>query len=216
MSEPTTPWNEKALPSLHNALTWTIAYQYNRMFISAPNLPPMDKDCITMSDEDPEGCFAALTNGKNVHVLCTDGLHRMLSYCRSRFEFVKAAGGVVEAADSSRRLLMKRNGRWDLPKGKVEAGETLRRAAQREVAEETGVNQLEIGRLICKTYHIYNLYGGWHLKQTAWFTMTAPHELPVQPQAEEGIESVVWTDTPSWKQALAQSYATLQPLADMP
>ena len=39
-------------------------------------------------------------------------------------------------------LLIYRNGVWDLPKGKIEFGESYEDAALREVAEETGVKNL--------------------------------------------------------------------------
>ena len=52
--------------------------------------------------------------------------------------YVRAAGGIVTAPDGT-MLLIQRNGRWDLAKGKVESGETLLQAALREVEEETGV-----------------------------------------------------------------------------
>lgn len=55
---------------------------------------------------------------------------------------VWAAGGLVRDAGQSpiRLLVIHRHRRcdWSLPKGKLDRGETLREAAQREVHEETG------------------------------------------------------------------------------
>ena len=72
----------------------------------------------------------------------------------AEFKEVNAAGGLV----SNRRgdfLLISRNGLWDLPKGHQEAGEDIETTALREVQEETGVDQLELRRLICVTDHCY-------------------------------------------------------------
>lgn len=57
-----------------------------------------------------------------------------------------AAGGVVSDATGELVMLLIRPSRDEvrLPKGHVEAGETLRAAALREVAEETGYDDLEI------------------------------------------------------------------------
>lgn len=57
---------------------------------------------------------------------------------------VIVAAGVVVVDDAGRVLLVQRGhepsrGRWSLPGGKVEAGETPAEAAAREVAEETGL-----------------------------------------------------------------------------
>ncbi|HCZ22126.1 MAG TPA: NUDIX hydrolase, partial [Rikenellaceae bacterium] len=46
-------------------------------------------------------------------------------------------------------------GLWDLPKGHREEGEDIRTTALREVQEETGVDELKLGRLICVTDHCY-------------------------------------------------------------
>ncbi len=41
-------------------------------------------------------------------------------------------------------LLQKHNGRWELPKGKLEPGEDPETAALREAQEETGLSQLKL------------------------------------------------------------------------
>ncbi|MGJ7540993.1 NUDIX hydrolase [Brevibacterium luteolum] len=64
-------------------------------------------------------------------------------------EVVPAAGAVV--TDGRGRVLLvlrgsqPHRGRWSLPGGKVEPGETWQQAAAREVAEETGL-EVAIGR----------------------------------------------------------------------
>ena len=146
--------------------------------------------------------------------------------------WVRAAGGIV-VDDSGDMLLIRRNNRWDLPKGKVEAGETLLQTALREVEEETGIkvenSKLKIGNYpgaaaifqlstlnsqLIKTYHIFNLYGGWHLKQTAWFPLHADGVMPAgSPQHEEGITAVEWVDPKEWHRRLHTSYGTLRTLS---
>jgi 8-oxo-dGTP pyrophosphatase MutT (NUDIX family) len=57
----------------------------------------------------------------------------------------KAAGVVVvrETADGPRVLLLRAYRNWDLPKGRLEDGETPLEAAIREVREETGLDRLD-------------------------------------------------------------------------
>ena len=137
---------------------------------------------------------------------------RWLRCLKRRMRWVRAAGGVVEDGDGN-LLLIRRNGRGDLPKGKVEDGETLRAAALREVEEETGVENITAGRLIVKTYHIYNLYGGWHLKQTSWYRMSVDDVAPAtKPQCEEGITACRWMAPAEWRRQLRRSYGTMRTL----
>lgn len=60
--------------------------------------------------------------------------------------------GIVAAARTAdgRLLLIRRadSGRWALPGGTLEWGETLRSAITREVYEETGARVLELGELL--------------------------------------------------------------------
>ncbi len=67
-------------------------------------------------------------------------------------EIVKetTAGGVVYRFGSSSRrlevlLIEDAKGRWTLPKGHVEVGESYRQTAEREIREETGLESVEVG-----------------------------------------------------------------------
>ena len=131
---------------------------------------------------------------------------------RRMFIYVKAAGGIVSAPDGQ-MMLIYRNGRSDLPKGKVEPGETLSQAAVREVMEETGLNKINCGKLIIKTYHVYNLYGGWHLKQTSWFAMHTDAPYPIVGQTEEGRTGGEWLTQNDWTKSLRNSFGTMKLIA---
>jgi bis(5'-nucleosidyl)-tetraphosphatase len=63
-----------------------------------------------------------------------------------RSRSLKRAAGVVvvrETPDGPRFLLLRAYRNWDLPKGRLEAGETALEGAIREVREETGLGDLE-------------------------------------------------------------------------
>ena len=55
-----------------------------------------------------------------------------------------AAGGLV-LNEKNELLMIFRRGFWDLPKGKVDEGETLEQCAVREVKEETGLQNIRLG-----------------------------------------------------------------------
>lgn len=140
---------------------------------------------------------------------------RWLRGIKRHMRWVRAAGGII-TDDEGNMLLIRRNNRWDLPKGKVEDGETLLQAALREVQEETGITPLPTTHhpLPIKTYHIFNLYGGWHLKQTSWFALHATgSHLQGAPQQEEGITEVAWVAPDEWYSRLQHSYGTLKTLS---
>lgn len=71
------------------------------------------------------------------------------------YEPIEAGGGVVENEEGD-ILMIYRRGKWDLPKGKRDDGEDIAACALREVAEETGLQQLQLGEKICDTFHIYS------------------------------------------------------------
>ncbi len=104
-------------------------------------------------------------------------------------KMIKAAGGLVRN-EEKRYLFIFRNGKWDLPKGKLDNGETAKVAAVREVEEECGIQINSLGEKICNTYHIYELNNERILKKTSWYQMLAFRQNKLIPQLEEGITDV--------------------------
>ena len=110
---------------------------------------------------------------------------------RIYFTEVEAAGGLVRHS-SGRYLFFERNGKWDLPKGHIESGETPDACALREVHEECGINNHKIINPLPPSYHTYMWEGISYLKKTHWFLMSYGEEIIFSPQTEEGITRVEW------------------------
>ena len=125
--------------------------------------------------------------GKDIEQLWSDFM--------SLYKLIEAAGGVVYNAKKE-ILLIHRLGVWDLPKGKIDDGETPEQAAIREVEEETGVGEITLGRLLAKSYHTYWMKEKRILKRTYWYEMHTTDTKTLVPQAEENIDKALWTD---WK-----------------
>ena len=132
---------------------------------------------------------------------------------RAEFKWVEAAGGVVTNVAGD-LLMINLRGRWDLPKGHVESGESSREAALREVEEETGIRAKAVGDepLVC-TYHTYNTYGAWELKRTTWWAMHSEGGKP-RAQSEEGITSVEWCERATLRERLKTTYPTIKRLVE--
>jgi 8-oxo-dGTP pyrophosphatase MutT (NUDIX family) len=61
-------------------------------------------------------------------------------------ERVRVAGGVVLNMNGEVAIVKNRDEFWSLPKGHIEDGEEAVAAAQREIAEETGLTNLSLVR----------------------------------------------------------------------
>lgn len=122
--------------------------------------------------------------GENVEEIWEDFTHM--------FKVIEAAGGLVKNKNNE-LLFIRRMGKWDLPKGKIEKGESLEQAALREVEEETGLKELILEEFLNNTFHIYTERNGEKiLKTTYWFKMTYVGNSQPIPQKEEGISEVCW------------------------
>lgn len=135
------------------------------------------------------------------------------------FKPVTAAGGMVRNVKDE-ILMIYRNERWDLPKGKLEEGESLDQCAVREVMEETGIDGISTLGMPLVTQHIYNIYGGWELKTTYWYKMVYDEDNDRRkdynfvPQEIEGITKCEWLSATKVKIVTHHSYATIKYVVD--
>ena len=125
------------------------------------------------------------------------------------FKIEKAAGGLVQN-ENKEILFIYRFEKWDLPKGKIEKGESKKKAAKREVEEECGVNELKISGKLQNTYHIFQRKNCEILKLTYWYSMNTTYSGTLQPQIEEGITKVIYKNKEDVKKALENTYGNIK------
>ena len=126
---------------------------------------------------------------------------------------VEAAGGLVFNKDGD-ILMIFRNGKWDLPKGKLEIGESLEECVMREVEEECGIIGLDIIEKLLETYHTYNMDGEEVLKKTYWYKIKTDYSAKLIPQLEEGITKVSWIDKDQIAEKMRNSYGNISDVLD--
>ncbi len=147
---------------------------------------------------------------KEIALLC-DNIETGVREFSKMFTYIAAAGGVVYNHEK-KLLLIHRLGKWDLPKGKMENGESPETSAMREVCEETGVCNLKIIKPLQDTYHIYQQNGEYILKRTYWFEMISMSATNLLPQTEENITEVKWMTKAEVNVAMQFSYASIRHL----
>lgn len=145
----------------------------------------------------------------NTIYIITDSPELEFERFKSQFRVVVAAGGALLSSNGD-IMMIYRNERWDLPKGHWEEDETLEECALREVEEETGVKPDKLHRLLCKTWHAYNIYGEWELKHTYWYKMSVEGKPIPTPQFDEGILLSEWCERKVAVIHAIESYPTIQ------
>ena len=127
----------------------------------------------------------------NVIIVSSDKFKSLKEDFKSLYIEVPAAGGIV-INELGEALFIYKRGKWDLPKGKIEEGESLEEAAVREVMEETGLKQVSIKSKLCKTKHTFKTKKNKRaIKKSYWYVMESEKQ-KVHPQLEEDIEKVEW------------------------
>lgn len=126
------------------------------------------------------------------------------------FDCLQAAGGLITNGKEE-ILLMFRRGKWDLPKGKLDPGETIETCALREVAEETGLRNIHIEKKLVTTFHTYRSQEDRAiLKQTHWFKMDFTGAELTVPQIEEDILDIQWVRKTNLEKYLKYSYPNIR------
>ena len=160
----------------------------------------------------------------------------------SHYKIITAAGGIVQLKDTDKRLFIYRRGFLDLPKGKIDPGETPVEAAIREVQEETGLVEVAINHVpnpsrsptpnselltqnsqlpIYPTIHLPTITLHTYrtkkdkriLKPTYWYPMKTNQEELI-PQTEEDIEWARWMTIEEALSGDWKMYANLERLLE--
>lgn len=137
--------------------------------------------------------------------------HQLYLYPRMQKDkaiVIQAGGGLVEN-EKGEILFMFRRGKWDLPKGKLDPGETLEQCALREVEEETGLSRLEVIRFLLVTVHAYEERGKKIIKESHWWLMKASSQQTLVPQTEEDISELRWLHRKDFNIVLDNTYPAI-------
>lgn len=127
---------------------------------------------------------------------------------KSHFTVFEAAGGVI-SNPAQEVLLMFRRGKWDLPKGKLDDGETLEACALREVQEETGLINIQLTGKITETFHYYPWKDKKVLKHSHWYRMQFTGTELTIPQIEEDILDIQWIRPENLGKYMQYSYQNI-------
>ncbi len=162
------------------------------------------KKLLTIIEKMEDGTFSS-----GLEIVSND-IEKIWEEFNSFYKPIAAAGGIVKKDDKI--LVIYRLGKWDLPKGKMEEGESKEESALREVEEECGVTALKIVDKLPEVLHTYTLKGQRILKTTYWFEMTTDFSGTMKPQTEEDISIVKWVDAEGMKEVLANTYPSIKDL----
>jgi 8-oxo-dGTP pyrophosphatase MutT (NUDIX family) len=134
-----------------------------------------------------------LESGYGVRLIFGETVDQLFARFISNKIIIEAAGGMI-FNEENKLLMIFRNGQWDMPKGKLDDGESIEDCALREVEEETGLTSLQMKQKLQITYHTYKIGNQQVIKPSHWFLMNFfGNQLPV-PQTEEGITEIKWID----------------------
>lgn len=164
-----------------------------------------------IGDDELQTSFKILLSSQNkgkplnFGLICPDPAATIREFMQG-FTVIQAAGGLVFNKEAQ-LLTIKRNGLWDLPKGKIERYEDQMAAALREVMEETGINMINISEKVGETYHVYYEDDILLLKETHWYLMNSNGKL--KPQLEEGISEVKFADLQWFESPEFSSYQSV-------
>jgi 8-oxo-dGTP pyrophosphatase MutT (NUDIX family) len=147
--------------------------------------------------------------GTRAVIVLTNSVEYNWKVFQDNFRPITAGGGIVKN-EKDAVLFIYRRGKWDLPKGKLDEGETIEACAIREVMEETGLKKVNILKQAGNTYHTY-FEGKKHmLKTSVWFFMQALGGQELIPQTEEDIESMEWLPKTKWPKAFENTYPAIK------
>jgi 8-oxo-dGTP pyrophosphatase MutT (NUDIX family) len=183
-----------------------------------PEIGTLDGTFEPITAEDLHHSYLRLSDlkdGSERIAVYTANWKNLIKDSEATFKHIHAAGGLV-FNKLKKTLWIKRMGKWDLPKGKIEAAENPEEAALREISEECGLelDQIKLVAPITQTFHIYELKGKPVLKTTWWYECLYLGHLIGSPQTEEDITEIKWMTLEEVEQiALLNTYGNIRLIA---
>lgn len=189
----------------------------NRPIIFSQNVIKGNNSLVLRSEEikNLRRTISKIVNAnddRQIVVLAGDALEMEFKRLFRGYQKIEAAGGIVKR--KKRYLFIKRNGYWDLPKGKIEKGEDIEQAALREIEEECGIIGPKIKHLVMITYHTYLWKEKNVLKKVYWYEVSYSGSKNVTPQWEEGITKVKWFKKKKVQQFRKKMYLSIVDVLD--
>lgn len=186
-------------PLLLAQAPFTGSYKQGMLYIRY-DAPPLLREIILQAHASGEKFPEVLLIHENVNEL--------LAEFENSCKVIEAAGGRV-LNEKGHTLMIFRSGKWDLPKGKIDPGETPEQAAVREVEEECGISGLGIVNPLQTTWHTYMQGNEPIIKKTYWYQMHCADTRKLVPQLEEGITQAEWLDDVGLYQAMKNTYRSV-------
>ncbi len=194
---------------------------YNKpiFFLETSEVTALKKRVKTFACENEEDKDSLMSLHRNMNAskpiyVVNPSLKKLMKLFFGDHRRIEAAGGIVENKRGE-ILFIDRLGYWDIPKGKVEKNEELKKAAIREIEEECGISGPKVKKKLLKTFHTYSAKGKKYFKTTHWYLLTYKGEEFLTPQEEEGITDVQWVDPNQMEAQRARTYNSILDVLDL-
>jgi len=111
---------------------------------------------------------------------------------------------VRDSDDGWQVCLVSVKGRWEIPKGHPEEGESAQETALREISEETGIpaTNLHVVRALTPSNYAFQSNGSLIFKRVDTFLVTCDDDPPLRPQESE-VDDVRWFPASNAKEVAA-------------
>lgn len=128
------------------------------------------------------------------------------------YKKIEAAGGIVKRGEKF--LVIKRKRLWDIPKGRIDKGETAEVACVREIMEECGIDGHQITQPLTETYHTMKWNGRPAIKRTYWYMLTYDGPKKTSPETKEGITKAKWMTEEEMLGIRKKTYGSINAVLD--
>lgn len=193
---------------IHEPLGRTILADHEGSYLEKLNFDSFDVKIEREEDVDFQK-----ESTDELKIIIGDNVDQLFARFISNKIIIEAAGGMI-INEQNKLLMIYRNGFWDMPKGKLDDGESIEECAQREVEEETGLSSLQLKQKLQITYHTYKIGNQQVIKPSHWFLMNFfGNEFPI-PQTEEGITEIKWIDKSEVSSLLDLMYPSIREMVE--